>query len=121
MGEIAEINGIDDLEISQVNGVARSSIDNIFGHTFPAAAVTIFSTTFDSDTGSTDGGATMPTGWARSSNNSWTIYGSTTTYSATNTNRFWVTGWGRTGSNYTGPGAVSYTHLRAHETLRARV
>ena len=104
MGEIAEINGIDDAQIANVNGVARNSINNIFGHTFPAVASTIFSTTFDDDTGSSDNSTTMPSGWARSSNNNWTIYGSTTTYSSTRTDRFWLTGYGTTISNYTGCG-----------------
>ena len=104
MGEIAEINGIDDAQISKINGVARNSIDNIFGHTFPAAATTIFSTTFDDDTGAGDASATMPSGWARSAGNNWTIYGSTKAYLSTRTDRFWLTGYGVTPSQYTGCG-----------------
>ena len=48
MAEIKYINGIADENISKIYGVARSSINNIRGLTFPAVAATVYSWDFNS-------------------------------------------------------------------------
>lgn len=104
MPDISKINGVAIANIPKLNGRTLANGDKVMGISREVASSTIFSTTFDDDTGSSDASTTMPSGWARSYNSGWTIYGSTTAISSTRTDRFWLTGHGTTPSSYTGCG-----------------
>ncbi len=93
MGEIAVINGVPVDSVSKFNGVAKSSIDNIHGHTFPAGGTP--TTYLDEDFNSLVDGYNYPTNWDGSTGR--TVYGSTTSTHRWRANDY------RTSSSTSGP------------------
>ena len=96
MGEIAVINGVAVDNISKFNGVAKSSIDNIHGHTFPAGgtATNYLNESFDSLTEGYNA-SYVPSNWSMALTN--IIYGSTSP------TRLWEPESGTTNSSTSGP------------------
>mgnify|MGYP003152543845 CR=1 FL=1 len=95
MGEIAQINGVNVGSISKINGVAKSSIANMYTHTFPAAGTptNYLNENFDSLVDGTN----YPTNWDGSTG--LTVYGSTTSTHQWRANDY------RTNSSTSGPNA----------------
>ena len=94
MAEIDSINGIAAGSVTKINNVARASVDNIHGHTFPAGGTptNYLNETFD---GISEGYGQAPTNWVN--NTGQTVYGSTTS------NRKWDAEKGTTTSSTTAP------------------
>ena len=112
MANISKINGVAIANVSKISGRTLATGDKVMGIVKPSATSTIAAYTFDSDAGAglttgtgSPSNSVVPTGWAASKNNGWTVYGSTTTYSTTSTNRGWTFEHGQTGSSSTGPAA----------------
>lgn len=108
---IGKVNNTAIADVGKINGHALATNGRIFRVVKPSTESTIAEYTFDSDAGAglttgtgSPSNATLPTGWEASKNNGWTVYGSTTTYSTTSTNRGWVFENGQTGSGSTGVG-----------------
>ena len=78
MGSIAALNGITLANISAVKGIAKTDVEAVIG-TDKAGATVIYSTDFNSDTGTaTQNSSTLPSGWAKADSGNMTVYGSTT-------------------------------------------
>ena len=112
MANISKINGVAIASVSKLSGRTLANGDKVMGIQKPSAvSSTIAAYTFDSDAGAglttgtlSPSNSTVPTGWAASKSNGWTVYGSTTTDSTTSTNRAWVFEHGQTASGNTGVG-----------------
>ena len=106
MGSIAALNGITLANISAVKGIAKTDVEAVIG-TDKAGATVIYSTDFNSDTGTaTQNSSTLPSGWAKADSGNMTVYGSTTDVDLAGyqNNRGWVFTDGESTSTLTGVG-----------------